>query len=198
MGYRVVSDDGFVRWDDTRYAVPWEHILDLVVVRGTEDEIVVYGGDLREVARLERKPRGHAEPVGVDRYHPRRKGKRDLDVLVARMGELGEAGAAFAAGIGRGQRYWGQHLVEVLRLRERYDADDLVAALDRAVRYRAYDAAVVTRILEAAAEPRSLPDTLEDHARRRLRDSLAAEHVEPRPMSAYAAALRGEEARDGR
>jgi hypothetical protein len=116
-----------------------------------------------------------------------------VDVLIARVSELGEAGAAFAVGIGRAQRYRGQHLVQVLQLWERYDATDLHAALERAVRYRAFDAGVVARILEASAAPRPLPDTLDEQARRRLREDLVDTHVEPRPMRAYTAAMRGEE-----
>jgi hypothetical protein len=193
VGYRVASDEGFVAWDGTPYAVPYEHVLDLVVVRATETEIVVYGPDLREIARHERVPRGQREPVGASQYHPPRRTRRDMDVLVARVSELGEAGAAFAAGVSRMQRYRGQHLVEVLQLWERFDGDDLVAALDRAVRYRAFDASVVTRILEASAVPRPLPDTLDEQARRRLREDLVDTHVEPRPMREFTAAMRGED-----
>lgn len=193
VGYRVVSDAGFVAWDATPYAVPYEHVLDLVVVRATETEIVVYGPALNEVARHERFPRGHREPVGASVYHPPRRNRRDVDVLMARVSEMGEAGAAFAIGIGRMQRYRGQHLVDVLQLRERYDGDDLLAALDRAVRYRAFDAGVVARILEASAVPRPLPDTLDEQARRRLREDLVATAVAPRPMRAFTAAMRGED-----
>jgi hypothetical protein len=116
-----------------------------------------------------------------------------VDVLIGRVAELGEAGTAFAAGIGRMQRYRGQHLVEVLQLRERFDGDDLLAALDRAVRYRAFDARVVARILEASAAPRPLPDTLDEQARRRLREDLVDTRVEPRPLRQFTAAMRGEE-----
>lgn len=193
VGYRVVSDAGFVEWDATPYAVPYEHVLDLVVVRATEAEIIVYGPDLAEVARHERLPRGYRDPVGASRYHPPKRARRDVDVLIARVGELGEAGAAFAAGVGRAQRYHAQHLVEILQLRERFDADDLLGALDRAVRYRAFDARTVARILEASANPRPLPDTLDEQARRRLREDLVDTHVEPRPLRQFTAAMRGEE-----
>lgn len=193
VGYRVVSDAGFVEWEGTPYAVPYAHVLDLVVVRATETEIIVYGPDIREVARHERLPRGHREPVGSSQYHPPRRTRRDVDVLMARVSDLGEAGVAFAAGIGRMQRYRGQHLVEVLQLWERFDGDDLLAALDRAVRYRAFDARVVARILEASAVPRPLPDTLDEQARRRLREDLIDTRVEPRPMREFTAAIRGDE-----
>lgn len=191
VGYRVVSDDGFVQWEAARYAVPYEHVLDLVVVRATETEIVVYGHDLAEVARHERQPRGHADPVGASAYHPPRRSRLDVDLLFGRVADLGEAGEAFAVGIKRMQRCRGQHLANVLQLRERFDADDLHAALERAVRFRAFDAAVVTRILEASATPRPLPDSLDEQARRRLREDLVDTRVPPRPLHEFTAAIRG-------
>lgn len=191
VGYRVVTDSGFVSWQGTPYAVPWAHVLDLVVVRATDTEVIVHGDDLRIIARHARMPRGHVDPVGETDYHPPRRVRHDVDALVARIAELGDAGVAFGVGVCQGQRTRGHHLAEVLALRERYDADDLVVALERAVRYRAFDARVVARILETSATPRVLPDTLEAAAHRRLREDIPGHHVTARPMQAYADAIRG-------
>jgi hypothetical protein len=192
VGYRVVSDAGFVVWETTPYAVPREHVLDLVIVRATDAEIFVYTHELRQVARHERAPRGQRAPVGEAQLHPPRRPRHDTETLLARLSELGEAASAFAVGVTLAQRTRGQHLADVLALRERYDAGDLVAALERAVRYRAFDARTVARILEASYAPRILPDTLEEAARRRLRDDIPGGNVSARPMRAYAAAIRGE------
>jgi hypothetical protein len=105
------------------------------------------------------------------------------------MGELGEAAALFAAGLCKQQRYRGSHLAQTLALVERYDADDLIRALERAVLYRAFDAQVVVRLLETGATPRPLPDTCEDKARARLDEAHKALLVRPRALDAYAAAL---------
>jgi transposase len=191
VGYRVVSDECFVSWEGTRYAVPPAYVLDLVVVRATEDEVFVYSAEISLIAR-HRRLRNHAEPVGTAEYHPRRRTRRDPEALVARLAELGDVAATFAVGVTRKQRYHGQHLAQVLALREQYAADDLVAALERAVRYRAFDAAIVTRIIETQAQPRSLPETLADEARRRLRDGLPKPQVLPRELDVYGAAMRGE------
>jgi hypothetical protein len=191
VGYRVVSDEGFVSWEDTRYAVPYAHVLDLVIVRSTDDEIFVYDGAVALIAHHPRM-RNHPEPVGAAKYHPKRRTRRDPEVLIARLAEWGEMGAAFAAGVTRKQRYHAQHLAQVLALRDRYDADDVLIALERAVRYRAFDAGTVTRILEAQATPRTLPEVLADEARRRLRDDLPNTQAPPRDLTAYGAAIRGE------
>jgi len=189
VGYRVVCDAGFVRWDEVQYSVPFSALLDLVIVRATEHEIFVYSTDLHTLARHEKAPRGQREPVTNPAHRPPKKSRHDIDALSARLGELGEQATLFAAGVCRAQRYRGTHLCDVLALVERYDANDLLRALTRAVRYRAFDAGVVVRILAATATPRSLPSTEAARARSRLREQGAALAGPHRLLDEYAAAL---------
>jgi hypothetical protein len=188
VGYRVVDVYGFVQWDTNTYSVPYAHLLDIVVVRATEDEVFVYGQQLDLLARHERRPHGAREQVELPGHHPKKQ-RRDIDALEGRLTALDEVGAAFAAGLARRQRYRGEHLERVLALQERYDLGDLVAALHRAVRYEAFDAATVTRILEQTATPRVLPDTAVEDARLRLRDVQPP--TAPRDLSLYSRAFRG-------
>lgn len=189
VAYRVVSDDAFVRWNDVPYSVPFHAILDLVVVRVTEHELFVYAADLSLMVTHELAPRGHADPVVDPAHRPARKPRHDVEALVSRLSELGDDGALFAAGVCRSQRYRGVHLSQVLALVERYDADDLLRALARAVRYRAFDCGVVTRILAGTASPRPLPSTGEARARDRLREQAAVLGGASRTLDVYAAAL---------
>ena len=193
VGYRVVDRERLVSWDGTPYSVPPPYVLDIVVVRATADEIVIYGHDLEVIARHERAPRGQLEPVTSPEHAPKKARRQDIDALIARMAELGEVGAQFAAGVCERQRFRGVHLAGVLAHQERYALDDIVAALDRAVRYRAFDVQAVTRILQSTATPRLLPDTLAAAARERLRQELAHMQVPAREMGAYATTVRAED-----
>jgi len=188
VGYRVVSVEARIAWDGTPYSVPYEHVLEIVVVRATAKEIIIYGAQIQEIARHPRAPRGSREPV-VNPSHAlsRRERRHDVDRLCALLTELGEAGASFAAGVVRTQRYRGTQLAHVLRLREKYDADDLLAALERASRYRAFDSKVVERILATTATPRALPDSTSS-ALERLREAVP--RTAPRSLSDYETALR--------
>ena len=189
VGYRIVSDDAFVRWDDVAYSVPTSAVLDLVIVRVTEQELFVYAADLSTLARHEKAPRGHREPVITPAHRSAKPPRHDVEALSARLSELGEQAALFAVGVCRAQRYRGTHLSDVLGLVERYHADDLLRAIERAVRYRAFDAGVVVRILAATATPRPLPSTEAARARERLRAQGAALAGPRRPLDPYAAAL---------
>lgn len=83
VGYRVVSDDAFVRWDDVPYSVPPSAVLDLVVVRVTEHELFVYSADLTALARHEKAPRGHREPVVDPAHRPKKKSRHDVEALAS-------------------------------------------------------------------------------------------------------------------
>jgi len=79
--YRVCSIDGFVAWDGNRYAVPYDHVTDILPVRITQRELFVYAADLRCVARHELAPRSAGvslDPAGLHSL-PRRKTPIDLD-----------------------------------------------------------------------------------------------------------------------
>ncbi len=191
VGYRVVSTAGLVVWDTTPYSVPVAYILDVVVVRVTESEVFIYDSDIKEIARHERAPHHHREPVTNPDHRPKKKTRYDLGHLVVKLGELSESGALFAAGVMKRERYRGSHLARALALLERYSAEDIVTALDRAVRYRAFDGSVVQRIVEASATPRILPDTATQAAADRLKSALVP--TVPRPMSAYATVADEEE-----
>ena len=187
VGYRVVDVYGFVLWETTPYSVPYGYVLDIVVVRATAGEVFVYNEALEVIAHHERRPHGHTERVELSGHHPKKK-RRNIEVLVVRLAALGEVGELFAAGVNRRQRLRGEHMARVLALQERYALDDLHAALRRAVRYQAFDANTVVRILEATATPRVLPDSA-DHARQRL--AGVVKRTARRDMGAYAEALRG-------
>lgn len=189
VGYRLVSIEGRVSWDSTAYSVPPEHVLELVCLRVTETEVLIYDSAIRLIARHDKAPAGQREPVVSPEHRPKRRRRVDADQLVERLSELGEAAALFAAGVCQKQRYRGRHLSQVLSLVERYDADDLVRALERAVRYRAFDAAVVSRILESSCTPRLLPEARLEAARARLAQMLPA--GSPRSLDLYDAALCG-------
>ncbi len=121
VGYRVVDRDRLVSWDGTAYSVPPEHVLDLVVVRATEHEVIIYGHGLNVIARHERAARGQLEPVCDPAHFTQKRTKvRDIDALVRRMAELGDAGAAFAKGVCDRKRTRGVHLAAVLAHQERY------------------------------------------------------------------------------
>jgi hypothetical protein len=56
--YRTVDSEGHVAWLQNFYSVPWQRIGELLPVRVTENELIVYGPDIKEIARHELFPSG--------------------------------------------------------------------------------------------------------------------------------------------
>ena len=83
------------------------------------------------------------------------------------------------------QRYGKDQAQRVLALLGAYARQDLIAALERAVRYGAYSHAAVERILSVQARPKSGLETLAEDERRHLPPWLDEEPVTPRPTSDY-------------
>ncbi len=106
-------------------------------------------------------------------------------MLRTRFGELGPVAARFLDGLLRDQRYGRRQAVRVLALQSTYARGDLLAALERAVRFGAYSLDAVERILAASARPQNVLDALADRERERLPEHLRDDPVTPRPTTEY-------------
>jgi len=104
--------------------------------------------------------------------------------LEERFAALGASGRPFLEGLVRTQRYGKDQAQRVLALLGTYARSDLIAALERAVRYGAYSHAAVERILSVQARPRTTLEVLAEEERR-LPPWLGEDPVPPRPTSDY-------------
>jgi hypothetical protein len=99
--------------------------------------------------------------------------------------ELRRLAGRFLDGLLRDQRYGYQQAFKILALQSSYARIDLLAALERAVRFGAYSANAIERILAAQAQPRVILETLADRERRHLPDHLRDNPVSPRLTTEY-------------
>jgi transposase len=186
--YRLASIDGFIEWEGNRYAVPYEHVTDILPVRITQRELFVYAADLACVARHELAPRGSGakrDPAGFHKPS-RRQSPVDLDQLAAAFAGLGDGAARFFGLLSAGPaRAWSHHARQILLLRRRFDTRDLDRALAHAARFGALEHRAVERILEARAAPRTLDEYVADDTARRLQEVLGVRRTEPRDLSEY-------------
>jgi hypothetical protein len=104
--------------------------------------------------------------------------------LRERFSELGMSARRFLDGLLRDQRCGKNQARRVLALLGTYARKDLLAALERAVRFGAYSAQAVERILAAQAKPKSVLEAMADDDRRRLQP-LLDEPVPPRSTAEY-------------
>ncbi|MEY4515026.1 MAG: hypothetical protein RLZZ450_7148 [Pseudomonadota bacterium] len=174
--YRVCSIDGFVDWDGNRYAIPYDHVTDILPLRITRNELFAYAPDLTCVARHQLAPRGQALKLDPSGYHPSpRRNSTSLDVerLAETFAALGEGGQRFFQLLcSLPPRRWTFQARRILGLRARYDSADLDMALAHAARYGAFDCDAIERILGVRARPRSLDEYVAEHTAQRLAQSV--------------------------
>jgi transposase len=186
--YRICSIDGFVAWEGNAYAVPYDHVTDILPIRITQRELFVYAADLTCIARHELAPRGKGlrlDPAGL---HPRpsRQSPIDLDQLRVAFEHMGEHASRFFGLMSAGTaRIWGHQARQILLLRERFSTADLDAALRHAAAFGAFDHHAVERILAARATPRSLDEYVAEQTVRRVADALGQHRTEPRDLTEY-------------
>src|SRR5262249_14199868 len=163
----------FVSYQQNHYSVPWRYIGQALPVRITADEVIVYSPTVTEIARHRLCPRGSVGQQRLDKGHrPRDDAQEQQTLLRERFNELGPAARRFLDGLLRDQRCGKAQARRVLALLGSYAGKDLLAALERAVRFGAYSAQAVERILAAQAQPKSVLAALADEERLRLQPLL--------------------------
>jgi hypothetical protein len=186
--YRIVDVEGFVSYQQNHYAAPLRFIGQSLPLRITTDEVIVYSPTVEEIARHRLFPRDTTGQRSEHRTQRPREDAREQETLLReRFAELGVVARRFLDGLLR-DRYGKSQARRVLALLGTYATKDLLAALDRAVRFGAYSARAVERILAACARPKTVLEALTDdcaEATRQQLQPLLDEPVRPRPLTEY-------------
>jgi hypothetical protein len=195
--YRLVNVEGFLTHRLNFYSVPWSYIGQVLPVRITDGEVIIYSIALEEIARHPLVPAVNTRVrQSIKSHHPTGDPEERARLLRQRFAELGSVGLAFLDGLLTKQiqgKLQAQHL---LVLAAQYSRDDVRAALDRAVRFGAFSLAAVRRILAAHARPKALLDELTELHRDTLDPTLREDIIGPRPTRDYQHLLDSEEPRD--
>ena len=163
--YRTVNPEGHVAYLQNFYSVPWQRIGELLPLRITEKELIVYGPDVKEIARHELYPSGiNGEKRTLPEHSPGRDHHQKYELLKERFAEFGSEGILFLDELVRTRRRGKDEAARVLGLLATYHREDLALALARATRYRAFSWSAVERILAAQARPRSGWESLQAEA----------------------------------
>jgi transposase len=182
--YRVVDVEGMITYESNLYSAPWRFVGRMLPVRITEHELIVYDpASLEPVACHTLVPRQSKGERRIDAAHrPTRDSKEQEEVLRERFRELGEPATRFLEGLLRTHRDGKSQARKVLSFLGLYRRDDVLAAIDRAVRYHAFSCHSLERILAVQARPRSALECMNDQYLPSLTDDTP---VGPRPTADY-------------
>jgi hypothetical protein len=185
---RLVDTYGYVQHQTNFYRVPDRHIGALVYVCVDVERIEVFDRGIHRLAEHERMPDG----AGLRQGEPGKRRRYDLTLLMERLAAWGEVAETFGERLRARKRYAGPELTHLLALQLTWSAEDIVAALEHAMRYDAYDARAVERILEARFKPRSLEGQMAETTRTQIRNALREHPVRQRSLTEYAALRAGD------
>jgi transposase len=181
--YRVVDPEGFIGHGNNQYSAPWRMVGHLVPVRVTEDSLFIYDRHIREVAR-------HAlllGQTGQKRQDPAHRPPKNRDKQIAELrtqfAELGQVAGTFLDGLLKRQRYGLKQAQRVLALLRAYHRQDVLKAIERAVRYHAYSCSSLERILNLQAQPKPL--WMSESHEELLRKLADENPIEPRRSEEY-------------
>lgn len=184
--YRTVNAEGWVVYRQNSYSVPWRYIGELLAVRITEADLVIYGPDLTEIARHELMPRTTSGARSEQAEHRPREDQQQREARLRDcFAELGPPAVRFLEGLLTAHRHGKDQAQRVLVLLETYRRQDLQAALERASRFGAFSLRAVERILAAQAQPKTPLESFSSQQQQRVRELLDDQPIPPRPTADY-------------
>ena len=189
--YRIVDTDGTIQFASNRYSVPWQLVAELLPVRILEEELVVYNKSLLEIAR-------HALFVGqtgqrriAPEHLPPKDHEVQMNALRERFTALGEVAIQFLDGLLTKTRYSKHHAQKVLTLLNVYPKSDVLAAMQRAVTYRAFGYESLERILAHQGTPKPSWQQLSDSEQEAIARLTDSKPIPPRHSQEYQDLLYG-------
>ena len=186
VAYRHVNVEGYITYRLNFYSAPWSQIGQVLPVRVTESEVVIYSIGLEEIARHALLPRAAQGARQTHKSHQPAADPAERALLLRqRFGELGPMAVPFLDGLLAKQVQGKLQAQQLLALVAQYQKGDVHQALERAVRFGAFSLAAVRRILAASAKPKAFLDELADLHRDTLDPRLRQESIGPRPTSDY-------------
>jgi len=184
VALRVCDLEGYIEFETNRYPVPYEHVADILTMKATEQEILIYSPELDLIVRHERARAGMKIVLDSWSIHGVKTARYGLEPVRHQFVELGDDAEEFLRGIQLAHsKNPGFHARYILHLKEHYHSDDINRALGHACRYHAYDCKAVERILAVKAEPRTLESIRNERAAEQLRAALPK--IKQRPLKEY-------------
>jgi len=191
--YRTVNCEGLIAYRGNRYTVPWHNIGQMLPIRITENELIVHGPHLDEIARHRLFPTSASGQTSRREEDRRQEDSRKKHAaLKERFEQLGPSAARFFTTLTETRRYGKQEAYKILTLLEAYRREDLVAALEHAAHHGAYSSTAVERILAIRATPRTALDRLAEREQGHLRSLMNDLPTRPRDTAEYQHLLEGQ------
>ncbi len=96
VALRVCDAEGFVTFETNRYSVPSGYIADILSLKATEQEILIFSPEIDFIARHEREPAGQGKKVENPDHFATKRVRYGLEPVREAFMALGEAAEEFS------------------------------------------------------------------------------------------------------
>jgi len=158
--YRIVNNEACIEYEGYFYVVPANLLFETCPVRITHEEVLIYSPvcELVAVHKLAEKDRS-------DRYVGRAPRPPAIAInaaeLISRLNAFGPVMATFIGAIKKHKpRNYHYHLRSILALKLYYDVEDILAAVERALKFRVFEARAIESFLTTNAQKRNEPELM--------------------------------------
>jgi transposase len=159
--YRVVNNEACIEWDGYFYAVPKAYLSETCPVRITQNELLIYSPvghpacgefELLVVHKLAEKGRKDRY-IGRSLIQRNRPATVDATEVINRLKTFGPTMEAFIKQIKKHKpNNYLYHLRSILALKNYYQPTDILIAVERAVKYRVFEARAIENFLAINAK----------------------------------------------
>ena len=169
----VARCDAVVEFETNLYSVPDNYVGDIMSLKATEHEILVYSPEIELVAYHERIPIGSNKTIENPEHRTSNQVRYSIEGVKENFLSLGNSAKQFLEGLkDQTHRKCGFHARYILSMKEKYHAADINKALKHANKYNAFDCKSIERILRSKAPQRTLESIRNDKAREELEKGL--------------------------
>ncbi len=176
--------EGYIEFETNRYPVPYEYVADILTLKATEHEVIIYSAELALLVHHQRLPAGSVTKLDPSGIHSSRKIRYSLEPVQDQFLAMGDHSRDFLDGLKQQHpKNCGFHARYILRQKEKYHPDDIDKAMAHAAQYHAYDCKAIERILLAKSSPRTLEAMRNEKAAEELRNALP--EIKQRSLAAY-------------
>ena len=183
VALRVCDLEGYLEFETNRYPAPYEYVADILTMKITDHEVLIFSPDLALIVRHEKLTAGACVKLDAQHIHGAQQVRYGLEPVRDQFIAIGEEARQFLKGLKDKQSNPGFHARYILRLKESYHCDDINKALEHACRYHAYDCKAIERILAVKAKLRTLESIRNDRASEELRQKLP--EIKQRSLEEY-------------
>lgn len=184
VDYRLVDSEGYIRYADNRYSVPWRLIGQMLPIRVMEDRLQIYNASVELVAE-HGLVRGRNEKRTDQAHLPPKDYAQQLILLREKYLHWGPTAQEYFDGLQKKCRYGRREAARVLSLLQGYPVKDGQLAMARAIQYHAYGYQSLERILAHFGTPKANWELLSQREQEALQQLTESTRVKIRRSEEY-------------